>query len=243
MTGLKKNVFTMNKLITLKFLFFIVLTPLNILGQNDNLKPVFEANELHFYGYDFTNFKLVGEKRVGEGFRVKPLFFQIIHFMNGRSPESDFERWFEKDNVFFHQDVTKKLNSKIEDAYIVDDNQTGQSHHIPKEKLQGMINRYDIQESKGIGCVHIIGCFNEDLGETNAWFVFFDLSTKKIIDAHESIRLDAGSEKGVEENNLIEYDFGGMGWSRRWGSTISYVHSIYMQDYYNTNYKVFKKRK
>lgn len=233
--------YTVYKKLRVFTLFYILTLPTIIFGQEEGINKVFEATELHFYGYDFTGFKLVGRERVGEGFRVKPLFFQIIHFLNGRSPESDFERWYVKEKVTFHQDVTKKLNSEIDISMIIDNNQTGQSHHIPKENLQGMINNYDIKEVTGIGHVIIIGCFNEDVGETNAWFVYFDTSTKKIISAHESVSPGSKSEQEIDENNLEEFDFGGFGWARKWGSTVSAVHSVYMIDYYNPKFKTFKK--
>ena len=60
-----------------------------------------------------------------------------------------------------------------------------------------MVNRYNTEGKSGIGLVQIIECFYRPKKEASVWYVFFDIATKKILDAKEMFNNDADSYHGL----------------------------------------------
>src|SRR5258706_8345108 len=81
---------------------------------------IFKTNKVYFYGYDFTHFKHVEAKRIGQGQQMKGFIFELIEWLNNKKNENSFERLLKKDSVIFTQEVVNLLNSKIKPESILD---------------------------------------------------------------------------------------------------------------------------
>ena len=63
----------------MKTLIFTILLVLPTLGmsQGKTLIDVFNSEEFYFYGYDFTEFRLIDRERIGRGAEIKVDLFWI----------------------------------------------------------------------------------------------------------------------------------------------------------------------
>ncbi len=207
----------------IKIIYIIfLLTSLSTFSQNNTFNDVLKASKVYFYGYDFTHFKFVEPKRMGQDAQIKGLIFEIIQLLNDKKTEKYYNNFFKKDTVIMNEEIVNALNFKIKAENILD----FMKHSIPKDSLQTIINQYDTKGKTGIGFVQIIECFYRQKKETSVWYVFFDIATKKIIDAYETFNTDADSYHG-----LATY----------WEVGVSYGMGVYYAEHYKPAIKEFKK--
>jgi len=207
-------------------IFFILLNSLNIFAQDNIRDDVYKTEKVYFYGYDFTHFKLVESKRIGEGGSIKNVIYEWIGYWNDKLTERNYRNFLKKDTVVFTQDVVNNLNTKINPENIVANGFNAfKPHIILKDSLQSIINQYIIKETNGIGFVSIIECFYREKKETSVWFVFFDIKTKNILDACE----------------VKSYDADGYGLIKYWGVGYSYAINKYSSKYYKKKLKMISK--
>ena len=185
---------------------------------------IFTSRKVYFYGYDFTHFKFIEQKRVDEGSQIKVFIFGLIEWMNTNKKEKGYTKWLKKDTVLFDEQTVNNLNAKIKPENIMG----FMKNAIPKDSLQNIINQYETKEKTGVGLVQIVECFYRPKKEVYVWFVFFDISTKKILDAYESVNHDADSYHG-----LVEY----------WGVGMGCNIGDYLANHYYKELKTFKKKK
>lgn len=211
---------------TTKKLFFVLFLSSSLFSfsQDKTFDDVLRANKVYFYGYDFTHFKFVEPKRIGQDAQMKGFIFELIQLNNDNHQEKDFASYLRKDTVVFTQETVNALNTKIKPESILD---AFMKHSISKDSLQSIVNQYDTQGKTGIGFVEIIECFYRQKKETSIWYVFFDISTKKIIDAFETTNPDADSYHG-----LAAY----------WGVGMNSGMGFYRSKHYIPASKEFKKK-
>jgi hypothetical protein len=181
---------------------------------------------VYFFGYDFTDFRLIEAKRIGKDEKIKLFVNEVIELMNSKRDEKVFAGYLKKDTVVFSQSVVNTLNSAIKKENIIGSDIELVRHKIPKDSLQAMINRYDTKTLAGIGFVEIMECFYKPKKETSIWYVFFDIQSKKILDSYEGFNKDADSYHG-----LAEY----------WVVGVSTSMSFYFHDHYAKIRKAYKK--
>lgn len=196
-------------------------------AQTFSYADIFTAKKVYFYGYDFTNFKLIEAKRIGKDEKMKSFIFDLIQIMNVKRDEKVFAGYMKKDTVIFSQDIVNTLNTKINKENIIGSQIDVNRHKIPKDSLQLMINKYDTKGLSGIGFVEIIECFYKPKKETSIWYVFFDISSKKILDTYEGFNRDADSYHG-----LAEY----------WSVGVATSMGFYFNDHYKKVRKVSLKQ-
>lgn len=155
---------------------------------------IFTSKQVFFYGYDFTHFKITEAKRMGQESQIKGVVFEIISIMNTKKPEKKYTSLLKKESVIFDQESVNALNKKINTDGIVE---PFAKNIIPYDSLQIMVNRYNTEGKTGIGFVQIIECLYRPDKEASVWYVFFDIATKKILDAKEMFNNDADSYHGL----------------------------------------------
>ena len=155
---------------------------------------IFTSKQVFFYGYDFTHFKITEAKRMGQESQIKGVVFEIISIMNTKKPEKKYTSLLKKETVIFDQESVNALNKKINTDGIVE---PFAKNIIPYDSLQIMVNRYNTEGKTGIGFVQIIECLYRPDKEASVWYVFFDIATKKILDAKEMFNNDADSYHGL----------------------------------------------
>jgi hypothetical protein len=157
---------------------------------------IFKTDEIYFFGYDFTNFKLIDPGKIDNGESMKTFIFDLISKMNvERMDQIKCAYFFKKDTVIYFQKSVNTLNEKTNWRNLLGT----EKHSIPENSLQGMVNKYNTEGKSGIGLVEIMECFYKPKKQTTIWYVFFDMSSKKIIDTYETSNPDADSWHGLSE--------------------------------------------
>ena len=88
-------------------------------------------------------------------------------------------------------------------------------NYIKADSLQQFIDRYNLTETDGIGLVMIVECFHKTTKRTSGYFVWFDISTKKIINS------DYVDQKEADGYGMVNY----------WAISLGGVTSNYAADY------------
>ncbi len=192
---------------------------LNLFGQKiySTEKDVFDIKEIIFYGYDFSHFKLADAKLLSNG-NIKKYIPAWIGFLNEHTNETDLQRRFKKEKVAFNFEYTTSLIKKLNE----DDLVTAVKHILSPDSIQSYISNYQIKENEGIGFVIIIECFEKEKKRVNAYFTFFDISTKKII---------MSDYFGANEAD-------GYGLSNYWGVGLNATFAQYIGEIYKKKLKV-----
>lgn len=154
---------------------------------------IFKTDKVFFFGYDFTKAKVIESSNISN---EQSFIFGIIQFMNDTRNDGHFSRYLGKQNVMFTQNTVNQLNSKIPKGTLIGLGMNVLGDQIPKDSLQGIVNWYDTRGMSGIGFVQIIDHLYKSTKETSVWFVFFDISSKKILDAFKTSNNDADSWHG-----------------------------------------------
>ncbi|MEP7168642.1 MAG: hypothetical protein ABI855_04675, partial [Bacteroidota bacterium] len=170
-------------IVVIPFALFI-----NLSKAQRTYDDIFKTKTVYFYGYDFTNFRFVEEKRTGREDEIKSFIFDLTDLMNKKRKKNFYEKLIKKDTVIFDQQTVMNLNKEINIENIMSFTQNS----IPKDSLQNIINKYDTKGKSGVGFVQIIECFYKPEKQASIWYVFFDISTKKILDTYENINNDVG---------------------------------------------------
>lgn len=212
---------------TIKLVAFFALLTLYTKSQTYSYGDIFNSNKVYFFGYDFTNFKLIEAKRIGKDEKMKSFIFEVIQLMNVKRDERVFAGYMKKDTVIFSQNIVNVLNQQKNKESIIGSEIDVTRHKIPKDSLQGMLNKYDTKGMSGIGFVEIMECFYKPKKETSIWYVFFDISSKKLLDCYEGFNKDADSYHG-----LAEY----------WVVGVATSMGFYFNDHYKKVKKVYHKQ-
>jgi hypothetical protein len=183
---------------------------------------VFMSKEITFYGYDFTNLKLVEPERLNEPNLERHIPFWI-DFLNERRTEKTYASHFKKDKFTFDFNFTQKKASEIngEDLVVL------KKQNIDKSAIQGILNNYSLNEKEGIGFVVLIECFEKQNKTASAYFVFFDIKTKKILMSDYYFRNEAD----------------GYGLGNYWGQAVHAIIGHYIDEIYRPNLKNYLKGK
>ncbi len=109
--NVKETINLKNKFVKVIKLLIILTILSNVTkGQTYTYDDIFKTNKIYFYGYDFTDFKVIEDKEIGNELTF---IFGVIQFMNDNRKEKLFEKMLKKDTVIFDQNTVNDLNSKI----------------------------------------------------------------------------------------------------------------------------------
>lgn len=191
-------------------------------GQNDSQlgKEIFECKEVVFYGYDFSDFKLAEGKRIYTTDLLKYIP-GWIEYQKEELNENDLAKKLNKESVMFDFGYTLSLIDSLEGKELI----TLMKHSISPDSIQGKIDNYKTKDNSGIGLVVIVECFEKETEMATAYFVFFDIATKKII---------SSDYYGLNKP-------GGFGLSSYWSSGLNKTCLGYFSKVYNKKYVEFLK--
>lgn len=207
------------------FRIFILFFLSNALSaQVYTFDDIFKTNKVYDFGYDFTRAKVIESSDFGDD---QAFIFGIIQFMNKTRDEKEYAKFFKKDTVISAQKIVNKLNSEIPKNKIKGAGWEMLDISIPKDSLQEIINAYDTKSMAGIGFVQIIESLYKPKKQTKVWFVFFDISSKKILDTFENTNKDADSWHGYSEY---------------WSVGLRSAMGFFLSDHYHKARKDFKKK-
>lgn len=188
----------------------LILFSTCLFSQN-NKQRIFSTNEIYFYGYDFSHFKLAEAKRLNDGYQVKSFFVPWVGYMDANFPHSEISGKMGV-SLIPRYDVTIKLNELVNTSNVV----TIFEHLINQDIIVDAIKNYELQEQSGIGFVAIIECFYKATKTASVYYVFFDISTREILDSYR----------------FTSTKTGGLGLTSFWGKNLEANFKKYINKYY-----------
>jgi hypothetical protein len=179
--------------------------------SQDSKSRVFNLNEIQFYGFDFSHFKLAEAKRLHKGNQVRNYIFPWIGYMDAKYPYSAMSTKMGI-NVIPNYEMTNSINTNVDPNNIV----SIQEYKISHDTIVRIINNYKLDEQTGVGLVAIVECFYKANETASVHYVFFDISTKEILDSYRYISKKAG----------------GFGLTSFWGYNLYVNMKKYIKKYY-----------
>jgi hypothetical protein len=178
-------------------LLFIVLSSVGYAQKTTlTLNDVYAANELIFYGLDFSNFRLVEPDRINEGEEIKDVQFPGWNlFVVNEIPMSKMEKWFKKLKVRYYPAAVNIINNKVSEKDVV----VRLPFHSDINQAQKSILNYEkpTNPNTKIGMVVSVEYFQKKPLEASAYVIFFDISNGAIISSEKIITKDVGNAQGM----------------------------------------------
>lgn len=191
-------------------------------------KDISDAKEIIFYGYDFSHFTLADPKRLyfdqekdPAGVKQRPVNSMKVYvsawvgYLLDKMSDNYFARKLKTSKVTFDFDYTLQVIRQLNDSNLVSLLKTT----IPKDSIQSIVNNYKVKQKEGIGFTIIVECFNKAKEASSAYFIFFDIATKKVIMA------DYFSTSHAD----------GIGLTKHWGYGFHYTVESYISNEFKSN--------
>ncbi|MEE4196778.1 MAG: hypothetical protein V2I54_03975 [Bacteroidales bacterium] len=159
------------------FLLFILNS-----GFTKNLNDVVYANEIHWYGVDFTNAKMIGST----GFTHPDIICDRYikekwnTYVFNEKDKYDIGKFLKGKEVVNHLDFILERNSVITTDNLI----INHDHQIEQSAIKNTITSYNTNE-RGIGLVFIVESFNKLEESASIWVTFFDIHTNELIYTRE----------------------------------------------------------
>lgn len=170
----------MKKIIT--FSLALIAATTGIKAQS--AKDIFSANEMVWYGLDFTKAKFVGQFDQGfgalpaSGMDMRNKWIRQWNDLIAKEPQNfKLRESFRKDNVFYDMNSLNELNTKID----VDKCMSFNTGTISKSEIEAMVKKYTGEKKQGIGLAFIVENFNKGTEMADVYVTFFDIATKKVL--------------------------------------------------------------
>jgi hypothetical protein len=193
----------------LTVILFVLLT-ISCYSQKSKSR-IFNSNEIQFYGFDFSHFKLAEAKRLHKGNQVRDYIFPWIGYLDTKYHYSEMSKKMGT-NVIPNYEMTNNINVNVDPKNIV----SIQEHKISYDTIVKVINNYELSEQAGIGLVAIVECFYKATETASVHYIFFDIATKEILDSHRYSTNKAG----------------GYGLTSFWGNNLYVNMKKYIKKYY-----------
>lgn len=167
----------------------IILFSLVVLGFNtikaQDANAVFSANEIVWYGLDFTKAHFVGQFDQGfgalpaSGYDMKNKWIPEWNALIAKEPQNfNFKKALKKDNVYYDLNPIATVNQKIKTESCMSYNTTT----ITEKEITEMVKQYPAGEKKeGVGLVFIVENFDKGMEQATVFVTFFDIKTKKVL--------------------------------------------------------------
>lgn len=148
----------------------------------DYLSNTQEKIEIHqnidsilFYGYDFSNFKIIDEKRTKQDI-VSFIMIWTEQMELSLKPE-DVQSWMNIGSFNYNLDYINNSNLDLNSRRLV----TKKEYSIHPDSVQSIINKYPTNNSNSLGFTIIYEYFSNYYKTISAYYVFFDTRSKKIL--------------------------------------------------------------
>lgn len=142
-----------------------------------NTEYVYNKNEVHFYGLDFSHAHMIGEDFDRADKIVQHYFKSWNDLLFTEKSKYNIEKHFDFKKAYYHTQYLEKSNEDV-DPYELRINGT---HKIERAKIFESIRNYDFPEDEGLGMVIFVETFNEYSDQSSLYYVFFDLESRDLI--------------------------------------------------------------
>lgn len=165
------------------FLFLFVLAGFSVLAQEK--EKIFSAQEIVWFGLDFSEAKFVGQFDQGAGLMpakgsdMKTKYIPAWNMLVITEPQNfELKKALNKENIYYDIDAVNELNKKIDANTCMDYN----VNLIERNQIDEMVKKYSSKKKKeGIGLAFIVETFDKPNQEALVMVTFFDISTKKVL--------------------------------------------------------------
>jgi hypothetical protein len=170
----------MKKLIALSLLIGCIS-----ITKAQDAKTVFSANEIVWFGLDFSKAKFVGAFDQGMG--LGPATGSDIknkyalgwnELIAKEQPKFDLRKTFRKDNVIYDLKSINEINKNMN----ADDIMVYNEGKIEQAEITAMVKKYTPDVKKeGVGLSFIVENFNKNTQMADVYVTFFDIASKKLL--------------------------------------------------------------
>jgi hypothetical protein len=168
-----------------KTIVSLVLSFLMVTAFAQSEKDVIDANEITWFGLDFTKALFVGSfnqfAEAGEtgGQQLKnkyiPGWNDLV--INERQ-KFNLKEAYKKSSILYEPDIAAKRNGTIDaDKMLTLNSEEGR---LKKEDIAKIVSQYK-SSKKGVGLVYIVETFSKADEKGVIWVTFFDLATRKVL--------------------------------------------------------------
>lgn len=169
----------------------IYCIPLNSIAQkrkkaliyNPQSELIFSANEIVYYGLDFTHFKISDFKKINQGQEMKTKYFPALvgRFNNDMPPErvGNYLRKSSVGDLNFIGDLNT-IQLLIKDMN-PDDIVLANTFILTNDSIAEIVKNYKLKETNGIGFVQIGESFNKAERYLTVFYVFFDIASREVL--------------------------------------------------------------
>lgn len=142
------------------------------------MEKLISANEITWYGWDFSNMKITDPKQFSQAKAVKE---QHIPALIGLLNEQFTLRWVERQlkKEKFNSDLTEiqKRYTKINEENLV----TFENYELSIDSIKSIVKSYSLTRKSGIGFVVIMENLNKPKRYTTSFPTFFDIETREVL--------------------------------------------------------------
>lgn len=180
------------------------------------INDVYNESTLGFYGFDFSNFRLVQPDKLNDAEDIKDnLFPEWNAFVLQEFSMNKLAKWFKKTAFYYNPVPVTILNSKVSESDVV----ARLPFKTELSEIQKSIQKYEkpLNPKYKIGMVINVEYFEKKTKEASAYLTFFEVSTGTIIISERLTNKEAYGE----------------GYTKYWGKSLAYI----IKDYYDNIYK------
>jgi hypothetical protein len=154
-------------------------------AKAQDAKAVFSANEIVWFGVDFSKAKFVGAFDQGMGAgpatgsdmknKYAPAWNDLIA---KEQPKFDIKKALHKDNVIYDLKTINEINKSMDAEACMVYNEG----KIDPNEIPAMVKKYNADVKKdGIGLTFIVENFNKNTQMADVYVTFFDIASKKLL--------------------------------------------------------------
>ncbi len=141
----------------------------------NDVTRVFEAENVIFYGIDFSNFGLVNPEKFGQEDDLKKFLTAWM---------SDFHKSFPKERVkaILKKEIDRDLQAVQQRYQLLRDEWISfNNYQFDFDTVKSILKSYDLPQNKGVGLTLIVESFNKEEETVLVNYTFFDVETKEAL--------------------------------------------------------------
>lgn len=119
-------------------------------------QDISKIEEIIFFGYDFSHFRLTEPKRIYQSDIKKniPLWIEYLH---AKETEGFLKKKMKKSKIVFDFTYITQVFQTLSDSGLVSINK----YSISADSIQSIISNYKVSQTEGIGMTIIVECFDK----------------------------------------------------------------------------------
>ena len=161
-----------------------ILLAANLMAQSAN--EALLANEITWYGIDYSHVKLIGEfSQFGEAgvkseSEIRDKYFPAWNeLVLKEASKYNIKSAFRKDEVIYDLDVVNLRNSRVNPGHLIAfDNE---QNNLDEDAIQAIVSEYPASSEKGYGLVFIAKSLDKRREVGSYHVVLFDKASRKVV--------------------------------------------------------------